>query len=198
MGPSPCGSNTRFRHFCWIRIVAQCPDTWDRVHSVQIPDSDIFAGLELLHSVRTHGPESIWFNHPIPTFLLDQNCCTVSRHMGPSRFRSNTRFRHFCWIRNTWVRVHVAQIPDSDIFARLELLHSVRTHGPVSNSVKYPIPTFLLDENCCTVSGHMGPSPFSSNTRFRHFCWIRIVALCPGTWARVHVAQIADSDIFAG
>jgi len=151
MGPSPCASNTRFRHFCWIRIVAQCPDTWDRVHVPQIPDSDIFAGLELLHSVRTHGPESIWFNHPIRTFLLDQNCCTVSGHMGPSRFSSNTRFRHFCWIRivaqcpDTWVRVHVAQIPDSDIFAGLELLHCVRTHGAKSMWLKYPIPTFLLD-----------------------------------------------------
>jgi len=30
-GPSLIGSNTRFRHFCPIIIVAQCPDTWARV-----------------------------------------------------------------------------------------------------------------------------------------------------------------------
>ena len=126
MGPSPCGSNTRFRHFCWMRIVAQCPDTWARVHVAQIPDSDIF---------------------------------------------------------------------DSDIFAGLELLHSVQTHGPESNWVKYPIPTFLLDENCCSVSGHMGPSPFSSNTRFRHFCWIRIVAQCTDTWARVYISNSCFSAL---
>ena len=71
----------------------------------------------------------------------------------------------------------------TDIFAGLELLHSVRTHGPKSIRFKYPIPTFLPDQNCCTVSGHMGPSPFSSNIRFRHFCQIRIVAQCPDTWA---------------
>jgi len=172
MGPSLIGSNTRFRHFCWMRIVALCPDTWARVHVAQIPDSDIFAGLELWHCVRTHGPESIWFNHPIPTFLLDENCCTVYGHMGRSLSGSTTRFRHFCWMRivaqcpDTWARVHSVQIPDSDIFTGLELLHNVRTHGTESNWVKYPIPTFLLDENCGTVSGHMGPSPFSSNTRF--------------------------------
>jgi len=152
MGPSPCGSNTRFRHLCWIRILAQCPDTWDRVHSVQIPDSDIFAGLELWHSVRTHGTESMWL--------------------------SNTRFRHFCWIRilaqcpDTWDRVHSVQIPDSDIFAGLEFLHSVQTHE--------------------------AESMWLSNTRFRHFCWIRILAQCPDTWDRVHSLQIPDSDIFAG
>jgi len=143
MGPSLIGSNTRFRLFCWIRIVAQCPDTWGRVHSVQIPDSDIFAGLELWHSVQTHGAESVQFKY---------------------------RFRYFCWMRivaqcpDTWDRVHSVQISDSDIFAGLELLHSVWTHGTESNWVKYPIPTFLLDENCGTVSRHMGPSPFSSNT----------------------------------
>jgi len=130
--------------------VAQCPDTWDQVHSVQIPDSDIFAGLELWHSVRTHGAESMWL--------------------------SNTRFRHFCWIRilalcpDTWDRVHSVQIPDSDIFAGLELWHSVRTHGAEAIWLKYPISTFLLDQNCCTVSGHMGPSLSVSTTRFRHFC----------------------------
>jgi len=116
----------------------------------KIPDSDIFAGLELLHSVRTHGAESIEFKYPILTFVLDKNCCTVSGHMGPSPFSSNTRFRHFCWIRivaqclDTWDRVHSGQIPNSDIFAGLELLHSVRTHGPESMWLKYPIPTFLL------------------------------------------------------
>jgi len=175
MGPSPFGSNTQFRHFCWIRIIAQCPDTWGRVHSVHIPNSDIFAWLELLNSVQTHGPESMWLKYLIPTFLLDENCCTVSGHMGPSPFSSNTWFRHFCWIRtvaqcpdtwarvhsvhiphfcmiriaaqgpDTWAWVHSAQIPNSDIFAGLELLHSVRTHGPESNWFKYPIPTFLLD-----------------------------------------------------
>jgi len=41
------------------------------VHVPEIPDSDIFAGLELLHSVRTHGTESTRFKCPIPTFLLD-------------------------------------------------------------------------------------------------------------------------------
>ena len=68
---SPSGSNARFRHFCQIRIAAQCLDTWAQVHSVQIPDSNIFAGLELLHSVRTHGAKSVQFKYPIPTFLLD-------------------------------------------------------------------------------------------------------------------------------
>jgi len=151
MGPSLIGSNTQFRHFCWIRIVAQCLDPWARVRSVQIPNSDIFAGLELLHCVRTHGPESNWFKHTIPTFLPDQNRCTLSRHMGPSLIGSNTRFRHVCWIRivaqclDTWARVRSVQMPNSEIFAKLELLHSVRTQGPESNWFKYPIPTFLLD-----------------------------------------------------
>jgi len=149
MGPSLVSSNTRFRHCCWIRIVAQCPDTWAGVHSVHIPDSDIFARLELLHSVRTHGPESIWFKYPIPTFF---------------------RIRIAAQCPDTWARVRRVQIPDSDIFARLELLHSVWTHGPESSQFKYPI---------------------------RHFCWIRIVAQCPDTWARVHQVQIPDSDIFA-
>jgi len=54
-----------------LRFVAQCPDTWARVHSAKLPDSDIFAGLELLHSVQKHGAESVQFKYPIPTFLLD-------------------------------------------------------------------------------------------------------------------------------
>ena len=157
MGPSPFGSNARFQHFCWIRIIAQCPDTWGRVRSVQIPDSDIFAALELLHTVWTHGPNSNWFKYPIPTFLLDQNCCTVSRHMGPSPFSSYNRFRHFCQIRiveqcpDTWAQVHRVQIPDSDIFARLELLHSVRTHGPKSIQFKYLIPTCYYAQTICNA-----------------------------------------------
>ena len=117
-------SNTWLWHFCLIRIVAQCLETWARVHVAQIPNSDIFAELEFLHSVQTHGPESMWLKYPIPTFS---------------------------WIRivaqrpDTWGRVHVAQIPDSDIFAGLELWHSVRTHGTESIQFKYPILTFLLD-----------------------------------------------------
>ena len=69
MGLSPFDANTRFQHFFQIRIVAQCPDTWARIHVAQIPDSNIFAGLELLHSVQTHGPESIGFKYPILTFF---------------------------------------------------------------------------------------------------------------------------------
>jgi len=83
MGPSPFDSNTQFQHFCQIRIVAQCLDTWARIHVAQIPDSDIFAGLGLLHSVRTHGPESIGFKYPIPTFFRIR-IAAVSGHMGPN------------------------------------------------------------------------------------------------------------------
>jgi len=151
MGPSPINTNTRFRHFCPIIIVAQCPETLARVHLVQIPDSDISAQLELLHSVRKHWPESNRFKYPIPTFLPDYNCYTVSGHIGPSPFGSNTWFRHFCLIRivaqcpDTWDRVQLVQIPELHILASSELLFSVRTHWPESNRFKYPIPTFLPD-----------------------------------------------------
>jgi len=157
----------------------------------------------MLHSVRTHWPESIRFKYLIPTFLPDYNCCTVSGHMGPSVIGSNTWFRHFCLIRivaqcpDTWARVQLIQIPEWNILASSELLFSVRTHWPNSNRFKYPIPTFLPDHNCCTVSRHMGPSPFSSNTQFRHFCHIIIVVQCPNAWARVQSVQIPDSDISA-
>jgi len=104
-----------------------------------------------IHSVRTHGPESNWFKYLIMTFLPDYNCCKVSGHMGPSPCGSNTRFRYFFWIRivaqclDTWAWVWLGQIPASDIFAELELLHCVQTHGPESNEIKYLILTFLLD-----------------------------------------------------
>ena len=102
MGPSPINTNTRFPHFCPIRIVAQCPDTWVRVQLVQIPELHILASSELLFSVWTHWPDSNRFKYPIPTFLPDHNCCTVSGHMGPSPFSSNTQFRHFCHIIICW------------------------------------------------------------------------------------------------
>ena len=151
IGPSPFGSNTRFRHFCLIKIVAQCWDTWVRVQLLQIPELNILASSELLFSVRTHWPRSILFKYPIPTFLPDYNCCTVSGHMGPSLIGSNTWFRHFCLIRivaqcpDTWARVQLIQIPEWNILASSELLFSVRTHWPNSNRFKYPIPTFLPD-----------------------------------------------------
>ena len=151
MGPSPINTNTRFPHFCLIRIVAQCPDTWVRVQLVQIPELNILASSELLFSVQTHWPESNRFKYPIPTFLPDYYCCTVSGHIGPSPNDANTRIKHFIILRivvqclDTLARVHLVQIPDSDIFAGLELLHSVPTHGPESSRFKYPIPTFLLD-----------------------------------------------------
>jgi len=56
--------------FNQLRFVAQCPDTWAQVHLAQIPDSDIFAEWELLHSVQTHGAKSVQFKYLIPTFLL--------------------------------------------------------------------------------------------------------------------------------
>jgi len=151
MGPSPINTNTWFPHFCPIRIIAQCPDTLTRVHWAQIPDSDISAWLELLHSVQTHGSEYNWFKYPNYTFWHPQNCCSVSGNIGPGPIGSNTRFRHFCQIRivvqcpETLAQVQSVQIPDSDISARLELLHSVRTHWPESIWFKYLIPTFLPD-----------------------------------------------------
>jgi len=151
IGQSPSGSNTGFRHFCPMIIVAKCPDTLGRVQLIHIPELNILASSELLFSVRTHWPESNRFKYPIPTCLPDYNCCTVSGHMGPSPIGSNTRFRNFCLIRivakcpDTWARVQLIQIPDSHISARLELLHSVRTHWPESIRLKYPIPTFLPD-----------------------------------------------------
>jgi len=86
---------------------------------------------------------------------------------------------------DTWARVQSVQIPDSDISARLSLLHSVRTHWPESNQYKYPIPTFLPDYNCCTVSGHIGPGPNDANTRIKHFSILRIVVQCLDTLAQV-------------
>jgi len=147
-GPSPSGSNTGFRHFCPIIIVAQCPDTWVRVQLVQIPELNILSSSELLFSVRTDWPESNWFKYLIPTFLPNYHCCIVSGHMGPSPIDTNTRFWHFCPIRivaqcpDTWVRVQLVQISELNILASSELLFSVRTHWPESNRFKYPIPTF--------------------------------------------------------
>ena len=176
IGPILIGSNTRFRHFCPIRIVAKCPDTLARVQMMQIPELNILSSSEL---------------------------CSVSGHIGPSPSGSNIRFRHFCPMiivakcPDTLGRVQLIHIPELNILASSELLFSVRTHWPESNRFKYPIPTCLPDYNCCTVSGHMGPSPIGSNTRFRNFCLIRIVAKCPDTLARVHSVQLPDSDIFA-
>ena len=118
-----------------------------------------------------------------------QNCCSVSGHISPSLSGSNTGFRHFCQniifaqCPDTWFRVQLVQIPELNILASSELLFSVRTHWPRSILFKYLIPTFLPDYHCCIVSGHMGPSPINTNTRFPHFCPIRIVAQCPDTLA---------------
>ena len=137
-------------------------------------------------------------------YLVGSNVeCRVSGQMGLSPIGSNTQFQHFGLIRivaqclDTWAWVQSVQIPDSDISAWLSLLHSVRTHWPGSNQYKYPIPTFLPDYNCCTVSGHIGPSPNDANTRIKHFIILRIVVQCLDTLARVHPVQILDSDISA-
>ena len=165
MGPSPFSSNTQFRHFCHIIIVVQCPNTWARVQSVQIPDSDISAQLSLLHSVPTHWPKSNQY--------------------------TNTRFRHFCPIiivaqcLDTLVGVQLIQIPELNILSSSDLLFSVRTHWPESIRFKYRILTFLPDYNCCTVSGHIGPSTIGTNTRIKHFSILRIVVQCPDRLARV-------------
>ena len=105
MGPSPSGSNTQFRHFCQIRIAAQCPDTWAWVHSVQIPDSNIFAGLELLHSVRTHGPESNGFKYLILTCYYAQTICNAFNTFVKIMVnRYPSILSPSCWSDVTWNR----------------------------------------------------------------------------------------------
>ena len=127
--------------------------------------------------------------------------------MGQGPFGSNMQLQHFWLIRivaqcpDTWARVQLVQIHDSNILESsdllYELLQSVRTHGHGSNRYKYPILTCLPNYNCCTVSEDIGPGLIGSNTRFRHFCPSRIVAKCPDTWAWAQLIQIPDSDISA-
>jgi len=170
---------------------AECPDRWAWVQLVQIPNSNISAWLELLHSVWTHGPESNRYKYLILTFLPGYHCCTVSGHIGPGPTSTNTRFRHFCPIiivaqcPDTLVRVQMMQIPELNILSSSELLFSVWTHWPESIRFKYRIPTFLPNDNCCTVSGHIGPSTNGTNTRIKHFSILRIVVQCPDTLSRV-------------
>ena len=169
---------------------AECPDRWAWVQLVQIPNSNISAWLELLHSVWTHGPESNRYKYLILTFLPGYHCCTVSGHIGPGPTSTNTRFRHFCPIiivaqcLDTLVRVQMMQIPELNILSSSALLFSVWTHWPESIRFKYRIPTFLPNDNCCTVSGHIGPSKNGTNTRIKHFSILRIVVQCPDTLAR--------------
>jgi len=42
----------------------------------------------------------------------------------------------------TWARVHSVQIPDSDIFARLELLNSVQTQDPMVEDIEEAVRDF--------------------------------------------------------
>src|SRR6266571_649895 len=85
-------------------------------------------------------------------------------------------------------------MPNSNIFAWSELLYGIWTHWPKSDHFKYPIPTFQLAWNCCTISGHTVLSPIGFNTQFQQFSWLRIIAQCLDTLAVLYCAPTFQVD----